>query len=61
MLVKTVLVGIIKPLGDDTWESVGQRLRDLRGCSHRLLNAAVRATAIGEQSSKDVWRRRGPA
>ena len=54
LLVKTVSVDLIKPLGGDTWESVGQRLRDLRGCAHRLLNAGIRAAAIGEQASKDV-------
>lgn len=54
VLVKTVSVDLVKPLGEDTWDSIGRRLRDLRGCMHRLLNAGVRAAAIGDQASKDV-------
>lgn len=51
---KTVSIDLIKPLGDDSWETIGQRLRDLRGCMHRLLNYGVRAAALGDQKAKDV-------
>lgn len=55
-LVKTVSVDLIKPLGDDTWERIGQRLHDLRGCMHRLLNTAVRHAALGPQDGASVLR-----
>lgn len=45
-LVRSVRVGLIKPLGEDTWDAVGARLRDMHGTMHRLLNAGVRASAI---------------
>ena len=48
-LVKTVGVSIIKPL-DDTWENVGRRLFDLRGCMHRLLNAGIRACVRADEA-----------
>lgn len=48
-LVKTVSVVLIKPL-DGSWEDVGRRLFDLRGCSHRLLNAGVRACVRADES-----------
>lgn len=55
-LVKTVKVSIIKPL-DDSWENVGQRLSDVRGCTHRLIAGGVQACLrLGreEQSSAEV-------
>jgi hypothetical protein len=45
-LVRTVRVGLVKPLPPETWETVGPRLRDVKGTMHRLLNAGVRASAI---------------
>jgi hypothetical protein len=48
-LVSSVGATLVKPLGDDTWESVGPRLRDLQGCMHRLLNYGVRAAAMSEE------------
>jgi hypothetical protein len=41
-LVKTIKVSIIKPL-DDSWETVGQRLFDIRGSVHRLIAGGVQA------------------
>lgn len=55
-LVKTVKVSIIKPL-DASWEDIGRRLFDMRGCMHRLIAGGIqKCTALGreEQSSAQL-------
>lgn len=50
----TVRVGLLKPIGGETWDEVGARLRDLHGSMHRLLNAGVRASAIADGKGKEM-------
>jgi IS605 OrfB family transposase len=60
-LVATVSAELIKPIGEDTWDGVGARLRDLRDASHRLLNAGVTACAIANASGKGDGKALGAA
>jgi IS605 OrfB family transposase len=60
-LVATVSAELVKPLGGDTWEGVGARLRDLRDASHRLLNAGVTACAITNASGRGDGKALGAA
>ena len=40
-IVRAVRVEIVKPLGNETWDTIGPLLRALRSISHRLSNAAI--------------------
>jgi IS605 OrfB family transposase len=55
-LVRSVRVGLLKPLGDVSWDIVGARLRDMKSSMHRLLNAGVRAAAIDDGGTASLMR-----